>query len=299
MATRTRIRTVAFAIILLVVAAALGAIAAVLYGYWQGQNAYDRIGEIALPEGTVDALEGSDTSDEEGWERADLLADMAVDWDALFAINPDTVGWVYAPGTPINYPVVHSRDNDEYLYVNFNGEYGNGLQPTYGTPFLMAQNAADFSDAVNFIQAHDMDNGTMFAEIPKLGYNGTFNEHRIVYLLTPRCNYRLRSIALVECGADDAIVRTQFSDRDDFTQYVYGLLGRSIVKADPAGPTPEDAWKLVILSTCTADGTDRRSLLVCAVVEYAEPGGEVRGALGDAAADMDAASAMGEAMDAW
>lgn len=287
---------IVYAVAIAAIAIAAGVIATVLMGYLQGQDDYDRVVSIAFPGGGDD---GGDGLSPDGDDGSTALSSMVVDWDALLAVNPDTVGWVYVPGTPINYPVVHSRDNDEYLYVNFNGEYGNGFQPTYGTPFLMAQNAADFSDAVNFIQAHDMDNGTMFAEIPKLGFYGTFNEHRAAYLLTPRYNYRLQSMALVECGADDAIVRTQFSDRDDFTQYVYGLLDRSIVEADPAGPAPEDAWKLAILSTCTADGTDRRSLLVCAVVEYAEPGGEVRGALGDAAADMDAANAMGEAMDAW
>jgi len=284
-------------LIIAVISVAAGIVASVLYGYWQGQNAYDRIAEVAHPEELPDASVGGGSG--VVGSDAGLLGEMSVDWDALLAINADTVGWIYVPGTPINYPVVHSRDNDEYLYINFNGEYGNGIQPTYGTPFLMKQNAGDFSDPASFIQAHDMENGTMFAEIPKLGIDNSFNEHRSAYLLTPTCNYRLQSIALVVCGADDPIVRWDFYSWVDFWGYVEGLMSLSIVAPDPEPPEVEDIGKLIVLSTCTADGTDRRELLVCAVVEYAEPGGESHGALGDAAVDREAAAAMDSAMDEW
>lgn len=293
---RGRGKAIVYAVAVAAIAIAAGVIATVLLGYSQGQGDYDRVASIAFP---GDGDDGGDGFTPDGDDGSTALPGMIVDWDALLAVNPDTVGWVYVPGTPINYPIVHSHDNDEYLYVNFNGEYGNGLQPTYGTPFLMAQNAGDFSDAANIVQAHDMENGTMFAEIPKLGNDEAFNAHRTAYVLTPRRNYRLQSMALVECAANDPIVRTSFNGRDDFAGYLEGLLSRSIVAADPAGPAVEDIGKAVLLSTCTADGTDRRSLLVCAVVEYAEPGGESHGALGEAAADIEAAQEMGEAMDSW
>ena len=46
---------------------------------------------------------------------------LTVDWDKLLAENPETVGWVYVPGTIISYPVVHTTDNDKYLRTNFQG----------------------------------------------------------------------------------------------------------------------------------------------------------------------------------
>lgn len=54
------------------------------------------------------------------------MADLEVDWDALLAINPDTVGWVYVPGTNINYPIVHTDNDETYLTRDFNGEQSWG-----------------------------------------------------------------------------------------------------------------------------------------------------------------------------
>ena len=67
------------------------------------------------------------------------MADLEVDWDALLAINPDTVGWVYVPGTNINYPIVHTDNDETYLTRDFNGEQSWGA--TYGCIFLSAANA--------------------------------------------------------------------------------------------------------------------------------------------------------------
>ena len=42
---------------------------------------------------------------------------IQVDFDHLKAQNPDVVGWLYCEGTPINYPVMQGRTNDDYLYT--------------------------------------------------------------------------------------------------------------------------------------------------------------------------------------
>lgn len=34
-----------------------------------------------------------------------------IDFDALAQTNPEIVGWIYAPGTNINYPVVQTNNN--------------------------------------------------------------------------------------------------------------------------------------------------------------------------------------------
>ena len=38
-----------------------------------------------------------------------------VDFNALAQTNPEVVGWIYAPGTNINYPVVQTNNNSKYL----------------------------------------------------------------------------------------------------------------------------------------------------------------------------------------
>lgn len=269
-----------FAAVLAVIAVAAGVLASGFYMYWQGQAVYDGIAEVAFAgsesaageDGAAGDGAGADDSAAGGEGHLDLSA-VDVDWDALYAMNPDVVGWVQMPGTVIDYPVVHSRDNDEYLYRNFTGEYANGLQPTYGTPFLMAQNSAGFEDAVNIVQAHNMSNGTMFAAIPKMLREGTFNENRTVYVFTPRRNYRCETVAMVTCGADDELVRTDFDKREDFAGYMEEAVSRSVVPPDSMTIAPAEVGKAFVLSTCT-DGGAQRCLLVCAVVEWADIGSE-------------------------
>lgn len=83
--------------------AALIALGVIGFGYLEGCMMYRDLSGEAFDDGNLN------------------LADMKVDWDELLKINPDTVGWVYIPGTKVNYPVVHTTDNDKYLHTNFRG----------------------------------------------------------------------------------------------------------------------------------------------------------------------------------
>ena len=42
---------------------------------------------------------------------------ISVDFDGLLSSNSDVVGWLYAPDTNINYPVVQAKDNETYLQL--------------------------------------------------------------------------------------------------------------------------------------------------------------------------------------
>lgn len=44
-----------------------------------------------------------------------------IDFDALAQTNPEIVGWIYVPGTNINYPVVQTNNNSKYLNTLFDG----------------------------------------------------------------------------------------------------------------------------------------------------------------------------------
>ncbi|MFR2404874.1 MAG: SrtB family sortase, partial [Eubacterium callanderi] len=57
--------------------------------------------------------------------------DAGIDFDALKAVNPDTVGWIKIEGTTIDYPVVQTDNNEKYLYTTFEGE-----ESQWGAVFL-------------------------------------------------------------------------------------------------------------------------------------------------------------------
>ena len=41
-----------------------------------------------------------------------------IDLAALQAINPDVSGYIYIPGTPIDYPILKEPDAGKYAYIN-------------------------------------------------------------------------------------------------------------------------------------------------------------------------------------
>lgn len=51
---------------------------------------------------------------------------ITVDFQALQKINSDIVAWIYSEGTPINYPIVQTNDNDYYLTRSYERKERDG-----------------------------------------------------------------------------------------------------------------------------------------------------------------------------
>lgn len=241
---------VVFVVALVVLLASLIAVGVIAYSYWQGQNTYNEVAEQVF----------TPPSDIEGA----ALEDLTVDWDALRAINPDIVGWIYIPETQINYPVVHTDNNETYLTHDFKGDQGWLAQ--FGTIFLAAENRGDFTDANNVLYGHNMNDGSMFASIARMTDQATFDASRTIYILTPQGNYRLNTFSLVHCAADDPIVETAFASEEDRVAYVQDKIDRSVVSA--AGiPSAAEMGQTYMFSTCDNLASDGRYVLFAYVAD--------------------------------
>ena len=248
---------VVFWVALVVLVLSLAALAAIGFSYWSGQRAYDDIASENF----------SAPSDVSGA----TLADFSVNWDALRAVNPDVVAWVYIPDTDVSYPIVH-RDGDDshYLTHDFNGNTRNVIGAEYGCVMLSGENAGDFSDAVNVIYGHNMANGSMFALLARFTDSATFNAHRAFYLLTPAGNYELTSFAVdrVPGSSTDIVI----PNPGDVTAYVQARLDASTVTPDPAAPAASEIDKVFVFSTCDAPDNSYRIITFCSVTDY-QPAG--------------------------
>lgn len=265
-ARRGGVWRVMFFLSLIVLLGALACVGYIFYTYWQGQSEYD---ELAQEYMQVDDPTGVTT-----------LASFQVDWDGLRAINPDVVGWVYVPGTVVNYPIVWREDDDEYYLKRTFGDNSAGtFGAEYGTIMLAGVNSPEWTDQVNVIYGHHLNNGSMFALFADVADTQAFNEHRTIYVLTPVGNFRMTSFACDKVpGSSTDIVILNFPTAEELAAYVQARLDDSLVTPDPA-PLPADKVKQVFaFSTCSQPDHQNRIVTFCSVDEFLPAGSdEARG----------------------
>lgn len=115
---------------------------------------------------------------------------IRVDFQQLLAQYPNAVGWLYCDGTPINYPVMQSDDNDYYLRRLPDGTYN-----TAGSLFADYR-CGEMGETNNYIiYGHNMKNGTMFSSLTKYKSQSHYDEHPVLYLYTPEGDYKIELIA--------------------------------------------------------------------------------------------------------
>ena len=137
-----------------------------------------------------DETEGIESATTPETEPAQEKQPVKIDFDQLLAQYPDTVGWLYCEGTPINYPVMQSDDNDYYLRRLPDGTYN-----TAGSLFADYR-CGKIGETNNcIIYGHNMKNGTMFSSLTKYKSQSYYDEHPVLYLYTPEGDYKIELIA--------------------------------------------------------------------------------------------------------
>lgn len=197
---------------------------------------------------------------EEGYTQKEVTEDgeefIALDYDALKEINPDFIGWLEAPGSYINYPVVYrAGDNDTYLNRTFEGAY-NGC----GTIFADGRAAGDLTAYHTILYGHNMKNNTMFASVPSYLDSGFLQKNNIVKIYTPAGVYHYRVLGARQTDVNDPVYRLDFASREDFSAWAAAL------------GAPASANNILTLSTCTNVEDDGRYVLHAILVSTSAAG---------------------------
>jgi sortase B len=175
------------------------------------------------------------------------VPERTVDFAALSEINSDAVGWLYCPGTVIDYPVMAGTDYTAYLYHLPDGTYNIN-----GSLFTDFNDAPDFSGALTVIYGHNMKSGSMFGTLTQYKAQSYYDEHPYLYLYTPTQNYR---IALLY-GA--LIPAQQWSDEgyavDADIILSYAAANTTFTSSETYTP----GQQLIALSTCSYEYSDAR-----------------------------------------
>ncbi len=190
-----------------------------------------------------------------------------VDFDALAAINPDIVGWIYIPGTVINYPVVQTSNNTTYLSKLFDLK-GNGS----GTIFMDMDNTSPgMVDQQTTIYGHHMNDGSMFKAIDGTLSQDEFDKIGKVYYITRDTTYVLEPMFTAQVQDTYLNARTpNFTEGETTLQsYLEDMLSQAKASSSTASEDIKSVDKVLTLVTCAGEIIPRttRAAMVCKVVE--------------------------------
>lgn len=215
-----------------------------------------------IPSAT-DETEPQDTQPAETTEPTEppVLDDsVLLEYQAMYALNSDMVGWIQIPNTAINYPVVQTPDSPNfYLRRNFYKE-----SATCGT--IYAREACDVnlpSDNVT-LYGHNMRNGTMFADLHKYKDKSFWEDNRYIYFdtLTEYRTYEIFAIFVTTADLTKGFtyhIYDTFETEADFNKYVSTCKNMDLYET---GVTPVYGEKLLTLSTCDKTIDDGRLVVV-------------------------------------
>ena len=197
---------------------------------------------------------------------------VSVDWDGLRAVNDDITGWLYIPGTHVDYPVYQGDANNEYLRTTATGEYSVG-----GQIFMDCDNARPgLVDRQTIIYGHHLNDGSMFADIDEFANQDGLNSFSSIWYVTPDAAYELEPLLFYKAAATEAEARSiAFASDDDFHTYLTGLLARASASATDADSAVNSVTKVLTLCTCDYENNfgkgNGRGLLVCALKSEIHP----------------------------
>lgn len=181
--------------------------------------------------------------------------ERVIDFAKLLKKNPDTIGWVYAKGTKIDYPIVLGKDNDYYLHTTF-----EGTKNSSGAVFMDCNGDKEFNAEHNIIYGHHMRNGSMFADLMEFREQSFINKQDTITLYTPKGKKKLKVISSYARKADKKIPIT-FGDRKDMKDYMEEILSQSDIQSKLPKKTAMKAKKLYTFVTCSYEQDDNRTFV--------------------------------------
>lgn len=185
-----------------------------------------------------------------------------VDWEYWLNINPDIIGWITVPNTPINYPIVQARPDapnyylhhDVYRHYNF-----------YGVPYLDSACADGglLSSPHALVFGHHINDGSQFSSFAACSNKAYAQAHKTILLQTPdgaKSTYSIRCVRIISGTSEK---RTRFLKRDDYLDWYATQIDTACVVLD-ATTQPDNVITFV---TCSYHySNDERTLVLASKI---------------------------------
>jgi sortase B len=195
------------------------------------------------------------------WELSKLPL-IDVDLSSSLAKNQDVAGWIQVPGTNINYPFVHTDNNDYYLKHSLNRTWSSA-----GWVFLDASNNINLTDQNQIIYAHGRLDGSMFGSLTTVLTGDWQNDTKshVVKISTLKENSLWQVFSVYRIPVTSDYLTTSFESDSDFDNFLQMISARS---AYDFKTTAHSTDKIITLSTCI--GTTERAVLHAKLIKIAQ-----------------------------
>lgn len=183
--------------------------------------------------------------------------------------NPDMVGWIHIPDTPVDYPVMYTPlDPQYYLYRDF-----DRLRTLEGIPFLDSRCDADAPTDNLIIYGHNMRSQRMFGSLHRYREEEYRTAHPLISFdtLQERRIYRVYAgfVVRLESSVEAESMmcyRVQLtSDREQLAALLSYAARYALFVEQDAQPAPGD--QLLTLSTCNGGGKPERFVVMAVRVQ--------------------------------
>ena len=189
---------------------------------------------------------------------SDSPIEIPIDFDALKQRNPDAYAWITVPGTPIDYPILQSPDDNSY-YLTHTIDHE---EKTEGAIYTENYNSTDFEDPNTLIYGHDMRNGTMFRSLLEYQDREFFDKNREIIIYTPDAIRHYKIFAAYPYDNRHILLSFDFSDKSVYRQYLENIFSIRDMNAyiDTSVEVDTDD-KIITLSTCYGAQREMRYLI--------------------------------------
>ena len=223
--------------------------------YHQGSLSADSSGQELVP-----GASGSQQNTASDTQSPDGMT-MLPEYQALYEINSDIVGWVNIGNGLLSTPVMQ-RDNEYYLTHNFYGEEDN-----HGQVFLDERNSPDLSDDNTILYGHNITSDrSMFNVLTNFRDPEFVAENPVIQVNTlyQKYEYAVAAVYLAATRPEhgeifDYINYLKFSTQDAKEAYIAQIEKRSMLDTG-VELTADD--KLLTFSTCSYEFADARLVVV-------------------------------------
>lgn len=187
-------------------------------------------------------------------ETGEARPDFNINWEQTKKTNEDIVGWIWMADSTINYPLLQSENNSDYLKTAYNGEYSS-----LGSIFLDYRVSSDFTDRNTVIYGHNGNYGIKFGALLNFKKQNHYDSHKYFYILTrdQTKKYEIFSAYLTDDSSDSYSL--YFQDENFYQGFLNKIFSQSLIKSDI---TLSSSDKIVTLSTCTNNKSNKSERFV-------------------------------------